>query len=57
MPTNKEIVKAAYASFAVGDVPSVLAVMDPRSSGQRQRGGRYTTAPSSAPKPSSTESL
>jgi len=30
MPTNKEIVEAAYAGFAVGDVPSVLAVMDPK---------------------------
>ena len=29
MPTNKEIIAAAYASFAEGDVPSVLAVMDP----------------------------
>ena len=31
MPTNKEIVNAAYARFAVGDVPSVLAVMDPKT--------------------------
>ena len=30
MPTNKEIVETAYASFAVGDVPSVLAIMDPQ---------------------------
>jgi ketosteroid isomerase-like protein len=30
MPTNKEIIKAAYASFAVGDVPAVLASMDPK---------------------------
>src|ERR1035441_7897848 len=30
MPTNKEIIEAAYASFAVGDVPAVLAVMDPK---------------------------
>ena len=29
MATNKEIVAAAYANFAKGDVPSVLAVMDP----------------------------
>jgi ketosteroid isomerase-like protein len=29
MPTNKEIVDAAYASFAEGDVPAVLAMMDP----------------------------
>ena len=29
MPTNKEIIAAAYESFAKGDVPSVLAVMDP----------------------------
>jgi len=29
MPTNKEIISSAYASFAIGDVPSVLAVMDP----------------------------
>jgi ketosteroid isomerase-like protein len=29
MPTNKEIIDAAYASFATGDVPAVLAVMDP----------------------------
>jgi uncharacterized protein len=30
MATNKEIVAAAYASFAEGDVPSVLAIMDPK---------------------------
>lgn len=30
MPTNKEIMAAAYASFAVGDVPAVLAIMDPK---------------------------
>jgi uncharacterized protein len=30
MTSNKEIVAAAYANFAEGDVPSVLAVMDPR---------------------------
>ena len=30
MPTNKEIIEAAYASFAKGDVPAVLAVMDPK---------------------------
>ncbi len=30
MTTNKEIIAAAYASFANGDVPSVLAVMDPK---------------------------
>jgi ketosteroid isomerase-like protein len=29
MATNKEIIAAAYASFAEGDVPSVLALMDP----------------------------
>jgi len=29
MPTNKEIVRAAYDSFASGDVPAVLALMDP----------------------------
>ena len=29
MPTNKEIVDAAYASFAEGDVTAVLAMMDP----------------------------
>jgi uncharacterized protein len=28
--TNKEIIEAAYASFAKGDVPAVLAVMDPK---------------------------
>ena len=28
MTTNKEIIAAAYAGFAKGDVPSVLAVMD-----------------------------
>lgn len=27
--TNKEIIAGAYASFATGDVPSVLAVMHP----------------------------
>jgi ketosteroid isomerase-like protein len=30
MATNKEIMEAAYASFAKGDVPAVLAVMDPK---------------------------
>jgi ketosteroid isomerase-like protein len=30
MATNKEIIEAAYASFAKGDVPAVLAVMDPK---------------------------
>lgn len=30
MPTNKEIISALYESFATGDVPSVLAVMDPQ---------------------------
>ena len=30
MPTNKEIVEALYASFATGDVPAVLAGMDPK---------------------------
>ena len=30
MPTNKEIVEALYASFAKGDVPAVLAGMDPK---------------------------
>ena len=29
MATNKEIIAATYASFAEGDVPAVLAVMDP----------------------------
>jgi ketosteroid isomerase-like protein len=29
MPTNKEIIAAAYGSFAKGDVPAVLATMDP----------------------------
>ena len=29
MPTNKEIMESAYASFALGDVPTVLALMDP----------------------------
>ena len=29
MPTNKEIVEAGYASLATGDVPAVLALMDP----------------------------
>jgi ketosteroid isomerase-like protein len=28
MPTNKEIVQGAYDAFAVGDVPTVLGVMD-----------------------------
>jgi ketosteroid isomerase-like protein len=28
MPTNKEIVQGAYAAFAEGDVPKVLAAMD-----------------------------
>ncbi len=28
MATNKQIIQAAYESFAAGDVPSVLAVMD-----------------------------
>ena len=30
MSTNKEIMEAAYASFAIGDVPTVLALMDPQ---------------------------
>ena len=30
MPTNKEIMQAIYASFAKGDVPTVLAAMDPK---------------------------
>src|SRR5450759_1005025 len=30
VPTNKEITEALYASFAKGDVPAVLAVMDPK---------------------------
>ena len=29
MATNKEILESAYASFAKGDVPAVLAAMDP----------------------------
>ena len=29
MPDNKEIIAATYARFAEGDVPAVLAVMDP----------------------------
>jgi ketosteroid isomerase-like protein len=28
--TNKEIVEAAYAGFANGDVPAVLGLMDPK---------------------------
>lgn len=30
MSTNKEIVETAYASLAKGDVPAVLAIMDPK---------------------------
>ena len=30
MPTNKEIIEAGYASLAKGDVPAVLAIMDPK---------------------------
>jgi uncharacterized protein len=30
LPTNKEIMEAACASFAKGDVPAVLAAMDPK---------------------------
>jgi hypothetical protein len=30
VPTNKEIMEATYASFATGDVPAVLGVMDPK---------------------------
>jgi ketosteroid isomerase-like protein len=29
MATNKEIVEGVYASFALGDVPTVLGAMDP----------------------------
>ena len=29
MTTNKEIIESAYGSFSKGDVPAVLAVMDP----------------------------
>lgn len=28
MPTNKEIMESAYASFAAGDVPAVSSLMD-----------------------------
>jgi len=30
VPTNKEIIEAAYGSFAKGDAPAVLGVMDPK---------------------------
>ena len=30
MTTNKEIIDVLYASFAKGDVPAVLAAMDPK---------------------------
>ena len=30
MTTNKELAESAYASFATGDVPAVLALMDPK---------------------------
>jgi ketosteroid isomerase-like protein len=30
MPTNKEIIEAGYASLAKGDVPAILAIMDPK---------------------------
>ncbi len=30
MPTNKEIMQGLYASFAKGEVPAVLAGMDPK---------------------------
>ena len=30
MPTNKEIIETAYGNFAKGDVPAVLAAMDPK---------------------------
>jgi uncharacterized protein len=30
MSTNKEIISSAYESFAKGDVPAVLALMDPQ---------------------------
>ena len=30
MPSNKEIIEAGYASFAKGDVPAVVAMMDPK---------------------------
>lgn len=30
MTSNKEIIAGAYVSFSKGDVPSVLAVMDPK---------------------------
>ena len=29
MATNNEIIQAAYGSFATGDVPAVIAIMDP----------------------------
>ena len=28
--TNREIIESAYASFANGDIPGVVAVMDPK---------------------------
>jgi hypothetical protein len=30
LPTNKEIIETTYGNFATGDVPAVLAVMDPK---------------------------
>jgi hypothetical protein len=30
VPTNKGIVEEAYANFATGNVPAVLAIMDPK---------------------------
>ena len=47
---------ALYASFVKGDVPSVVAGMDPKiECGQRLRAGRFTAARWWVPKRSLTE--
>ena len=55
MPTNKEIIEAAYASFAKGDVPAVLAVMDPKIEWTEAEGWPLYSGTFVGPKRSSTE--
>jgi ketosteroid isomerase-like protein len=44
MATNKEVIEAAYATFAKGDVPAVLAVMDPKIEWTEAEGFPLSTA-------------
>ena len=55
MATNSEIIQDAYAGFARGDVPAVLAPCPKTSSGPRPTGSRWP-ARTWVPGPSSTGS-